>query len=123
MAEFMINQGASGGAGGKDFATEDIDSVDNADDDGIDGGIFEVGRQAGGTALAKENHFPDSSAHAIDRDNGIGTGPKLGWILIVHELWSKQEQLATIHGRVFLGRDDRPFDTGEEHGFRWLWSA
>ena len=26
-----------------------------------------------------------------------------------------QQQLATVHGRVLLGRDDRTFDSGKEH--------
>ena len=79
------------------------------------GASFRLGREPGGTALAEHHHFADARAHAVHGHDGVHARPELRRVFVVHELRAQQQQLAPAHGRVFLGRDHRTFDFGEEH--------
>src|SRR5205807_10131158 len=66
------------------FFSHHIHCIDDADDYGIDGSFFEIGRQPRGTALAKENQFPDTCAHAVHSHNRVYAGAELCRVLVVH---------------------------------------
>jgi long-chain acyl-CoA synthetase len=62
-----------------------------------------------------QHQFADAGADAVDRHEGVGAGPKAGGILFIDQLRPQQQQLATVHRRIFLRRDYRTFDSSQEH--------
>src|SRR5437667_984662 len=92
-----------------------VHAIDNADNHGIDRGILQVGRQPRRAALAKHDQFTNPRADTVNRHNRVHPGAELGWIFLVHQLGTQQQQLATAHGGIFLRCDYRTFDSGEEH--------
>src|SRR6266853_844430 len=86
-----------------DFLPQDIHRIHDSDDDRIHRRIFEIRREARGTSLAEQYHLANSSPHAVNSHDGVDAGPELCRVLVVHKLWSQQEQLAPADGSIFLG--------------------
>src|SRR6266516_4724625 len=101
--------------GAVDLFPKHIHYVHDADDHGIDGNVLESGGEAGAAALAKHHHLAKAGADAVHRHDGVQSRAELCGILRVHQLRAQHEQLATVHPGLFLGRDHRTFDSGEEH--------
>jgi hypothetical protein len=67
--------------------------------------------------LAKQNQLPKTGPNAVHRHDGICARAELARVLVIDQLWTYEQELATIHGRVLFGRNYRTFNSGEEHLF------
>ena len=79
------------------------------------GSVLEVRRQARGTALAEQHQLADARPTLSTATIVFDAGAKLRRVLVIHQLRPQQQQLAAVHGRVFLRCDDRTFNSGKEH--------
>lgn len=82
--------------------TQNLDTVDDGDDGGIDRDEFQPLRGTRGTALAKEDEFPFPGADGINRDDGVLAVLELGRILVVDELGTEEQKLPADHELVFF---------------------
>src|SRR5215203_1027095 len=87
-----------------------LDSVDDADDGGIDGAVFQARGHASGAAAHDEHDFADAGIHRVDGHEIIA----LRLAVRIHA--AGHEQLRALQARILPRGDNRPDDSGEEHG-------
>src|SRR5260221_8959928 len=54
----------------KNFLTQHIHRIDDADDDGVHGGVFHAAGETGTAALAEHHQFVDARAHGVHGHDG-----------------------------------------------------
>ena len=79
------------------------------------GRILQVRREPRGTALAKHHHLANAGAHAVHGDDRVRTGAELRRDPCRPPVAVAAAEVCAAHGWIFLGRDDRAFDSCEEH--------
>src|SRR4029077_19216342 len=87
----------------------DLDFVDDADDRGIDGTVFQARCHAGRAAAHDQHGFADAGVDRVDRDQIIAFGLAAG----IHR--ANDEELAADEARIFARGDDGADDLREEH--------
>ena len=82
----------------------DVDRIDDADDRGVDGTVFQAGCHAGGAAADDQDGFADAGVDRVDRDE------LRAFRLAARIHGTGNEQLVTDEPRVFSRRHNRSDD-------------
>jgi hypothetical protein len=92
----------------------ELNGINDADDGGVDGAVFALGGQAGGTAGDDENRFAEAGVNRVDSDEVTGFVAAFG----IDGL--DDEELFAFEARVLTSGNDGADDASEKHEIEFV---